>query len=153
MNNILSRVITGIIGLISGVIFSILISYLSAYIVNATVPDGGGMMSGPGLTYAIFYIFGGILGSCVGTAIGVSQFKVLKSLALGAGVTFLLFLIFLGWIGGGDMGYAEGRKGVYFIFSIVLIYGCFVSLLVGLVCNGLMKLFFQQNIETNSSLE
>jgi hypothetical protein len=90
MNNILSRVITGIIGLISGVIFSILISYLSAYIVNATVPDGGGMMSGPGLTYAIFYIFGGILGSCVGTAIGVSQFKVLKSLALGAGVTFLL---------------------------------------------------------------
>jgi hypothetical protein len=51
------------------------------------------------------------------------------------------------------MGYAEGRKGVYFIFSIVLIYGCFVSLLVGLVCNGLMKLFFQQNIETNSSLE
>jgi hypothetical protein len=145
MNSILSRTITGIFGLVIG---GILNGCTNLLLINSQ--KTGAIDS---LASASFFLLGIILGSCIGIVIGIAQFRVLKSLALGAGVTFLLYILFLSWIGGGDMYYAEGRKGVYFIFSIVLLDGCFVSLFVGLACNGLMKFFFQKNLETDSSLE
>jgi hypothetical protein len=150
MNSILNRIITGIIGLIIGGVLNAFIGLIPAYL--GQVPKGQ-IQGYEVFAWFIFPFAGFIIGSCTGIAIGISQFKLLHSLALGAGITFLLFLLFLGWIGGGDMDYADGRKGVYFIFSLVLIDGCLISLLVSLACNGLIKLFFRQNLETDSSLE
>jgi hypothetical protein len=150
MSNIFSRVIAGIIGLVIGGVLNALIGLIPAYL--GQVPKGQ-IVGYEVFAWIIFPFVGFIIGACVGMAIGVAQFKLVNSLALGTGITFLLFLLFLGWIGGGDMGYPEGRKGVYFIFSIVLLDGCFISFIVCLVCNALTKLYFRNNLETNSNFE
>jgi uncharacterized membrane protein YraQ (UPF0718 family) len=150
MNNILSRVITGIIGLIIGGVLNAFIGLIPAYL--GQVPKG----QIQGYEVAAWFVFpfvGFIIGVCVGAIVGVMQFKVLKGLAVGAGITFFIFILFLSLDGLGDMSDARERKAFFYILSVVILDGCFVSLLVGLVCNGLMKLFFQQNIETDSSLE
>jgi MFS family permease len=145
MNSILSRVLTGVIGLIAGGV----LNGVTVYLLLNSMKRG----SVNGMTSITFLILGIILGVCIGAVVGVMQFKILKSLALGAGITFLIFSLFLSLVGIGDMSDAEERKALFYVFSIVLLDGCFVSLFVGLACNALMKLFFQQNLGTDSSLE
>jgi hypothetical protein len=137
MNSILSRVITGIIGGIVGTICSLLIFFLLAYIVNAKVPDSGGMISGPNVTYAIFLLFGGVFGIILGLIIGIIQpLTVSKGILYGGlcGIAIDIFLFIATYnpsIGNSHNSISEIFEEVS-IICVPIVCGAIIGLIVSL---------------------
>jgi hypothetical protein len=149
MNSILSRILTGFIGGIVGTICSLLIFFLLAYIVNAKIPDSGGMISGPNVTYAIFLLFGGVFGIVLGLIIGIIQpLTVLKGLLYGClcGVATDIFLFIATYnpsIGNSHNSTQEILEEVS-IICVPIVCGAIIGLIVSLINKAVLVFFHNE---------
>jgi hypothetical protein len=146
MNNILSRVVTGVVGGIMGGFFGILISYPLSYLINSTTTSGGGMMSGPGMTYAVLFILGGIFGLVLGLVVGVIQPIIIsKGLLYGCLCAVVIeFMVFItinpGLSSGRNLSASDIFGGVAFV-SVPIICGAIIGLIVSLTNKAILGVF------------
>ena len=140
MENIFNRIFTGIISLFIGGILNGLAGLLLAYFTATTPsPDNLGAFDYRG--YFVFPLMGAVLGSVIGLTVGISQLKFPFSVFLGAGLTFVMFVIFVMFMGGNDVNTTDGRKGIALVLLVLLIDGCFISFIVGQCCQWWLKFF------------
>ena len=147
MDNVLSRVVTGLICLFIGGVLNGLVGFLLVYFTEVK-PSPNHFGGRDYLGYVVFPLIGLVLGSLIGLAVGISQLKFPFSIVLGATVTFFLFVLFVVWMGGNDVNTTDGRKGFALVLIVLLLDGCFISLITEQSCQWWLKLFPNQNTDS-----